>query len=373
MTRLNSLLLSSSLLALLSACGSSSDSSSGLSGEALLAKKVELCEFIFEDTNLSTPAGQSCATCHDSEHGFADGSVSVASPVSEGAVVNAFGNRNAPTASYASLVPDFNFDTGAAEHKYSGGMFLDGRAHTLAAQAEGPFLNPKEMNNASEAEVITKISNSSYAGLFKEVYGDTSFTNVTSAYKQMAEAIAAYESTEEFQPFTSKFDYFMAGEAELSEAEQRGFDLFNGGASCFECHAKNRESVEVKSLFSDFSYRNIGTPANPNLVLAVPDKGLGGVVNESTEDGKFRVPNLRNIELTAPYMHNGVFETLEDVVRFYNTRIIDQCGNSPFVGCWDAPEISVNVETQFLGDLGLTSDEETDLVAFLKTLTDGYR
>jgi len=272
MTRLNSLMLASYLLALLSACGSSSESSSGLSGEELTAKKIELGEFIFEDTDLSTPAGQSCANCHDSKHGFADSSVSVANPVSEGAVANAFGNRNAPTASYASLVPEFNFDVIAAEHKYTGGMFLDGRAHTLAAQAEGPFLNPKEMNNASEAEVITKISNSNYASLFKEVYGDTSLTNVTSAYKQMAEAIAAYESTEEFQPFTSKFDYFMAGEAELSEGEQRGLDLFNGGASCFECHAENRDSVEAKSLFSDFSYRNIGTPTNLNLVFGAPDK-----------------------------------------------------------------------------------------------------
>jgi len=375
MTRLNQLMFSSYLLVLLTACGSSgggSDGDSILRQQALAAKKVELGELLFEDTDLSTPVGQSCATCHDSDHGFADGSVTVFSPVSEGAT-GAFGNRNAPTASYASLVPEFNYDAGAQENKYTGGMFLDGRAHTLASQAKGPFLNPKEMNNTDEGAVITKIANATYADLFKEVFGSSSLNNVSTAYNQVAEAIAAYESTEEFQPFTSKFDYFMVGEVSLSATEQRGFDLFNGGASCFECHSENQKTVESKSLLSDFTYRNIGTPSNPNLILPSPDLGLGSVVNESSENGKFRVPTLRNIELTAPYMHNGVFESLEEVVRFYNTRIIDQCGSSPFVGCWDKPEVNENVETQLLGDLSLFETEEADLVAFLKTLTDGYR
>jgi cytochrome c peroxidase len=352
-------------LFILSGCGSGGGSSTSFTAEELAAKKIVLGEFIFNDVKLSTPAGQSCATCHDSEHGFADGVVDTVNPVSEGAVIDKFGNRNSPTASYASFVPAFHFN--ALKSRYEGGLFLDGRAATLTEQAKEPFLNSKEMNNADETEVISKIKVSEYADLFKEVYGDSSLDNVTAAYNQMAQAIAAYESTEEFQPFTAKFDYFLAGEVELSEAERRGFELFKGLALCTDCHTLPEKGP---SVFSDFTYRNIGTPVNPNLSTIV-DLGLGAVLNESSENGKFRVSTLRNIELTAPYMHNGVFQTLEDVVRFYNTRIPDQCGDSPFLGCWDAPEVSENVENT-TGDLGLTGGDEADIVAFLKTLTDGY-
>lgn len=358
-------------LIIVSGCGGGGgdgDENNGLSVTDISAKKIELGELIFEDENLSTPAGQSCATCHDVDAGFADGSVDSQNPVSEGAVANAFGNRNAPTVSYASLVPDFVFNT--VRGRYEGGLFLDGRAIDLKDQAKGPFLNVKEMNNLSEADVVEKVRGGSYATLFREVFGNSSLDNVESAYELIAEAIAAYESTEEFQPFSSKFDLFIAGELPLSASEERGLNLFKGAALCTECHKLEPAN---RPLFSDFSYRNIGVPRNVNVDVEM-DLGLGGVLNLQSENGKFRVPTLRNVALTAPYMHNGVISTLEDVVKFYNRRIPDQCSLSQFDGCWDEPEVDANVEMTAVGDLSLFPEveAEADIVAFLKTLTDGY-
>jgi len=365
---------------LLTACGggSSSDPIPTLTDEERLAKKIKLGELIFEDENLSSSGTQSCASCHDSEAGFANNEASHGvnniNPVSEGAVPGQFGNRNAPTASYASLIPDFEYNE--KEKRYQGGLFLDGRAENLTEQAKGPFLNPKEMNNADEADVISKIRSASYANLFKEVYGGTSLDTVTSAYNSVADAIATYEGTEEFQPFSSKYDAFLAGEATLSAEEERGLAAFTGDGLCAsECHTVEPENAP---LFSDFTYRNIGTPANTNLSVAT-DLGLGGALNIRSEDGKFRVPTLRNVALTAPYMHNGVFDTLEDVVRFYNTGSIDKCSDNPgLVDCWNDPEVSTNIDSTLVGDLGLTSgpdpmkNQEADIVAFLRALNDGY-
>lgn len=357
----------------LSACGGSgSSTSSTLSSEVLLAKKVELGELLFEDENLSTPPGQSCASCHESDSGFADASTDVdnINPISEGAVAGEFGNRNAPTASYASLIPDFALvdrPNGPGQH-YIGGLFVDGRAENLVEQAKGPFLNPKEMNNADESNVIAKVQSAAYADLFKEVYGQTSLDDVSSAYDALADAIASYESSEEFQPFSSKFDRALAGELSLSAEEQRGLDVFKGEGLCAsECHVIKPDD---SPLFTDFTYRNIGTPANENLSLPV-DLGLGGVINEAQLRGKFRVPTLRNVALTAPYMHNGVFQTLEEVVSFYNTGSIDRCADNPGLsGCWGDPEVNANIDSALVGDLGLTRQQEADLVAFLKTLSD---
>ena len=194
--------------------------------------KIELGEAIFFDENLSEPAGQSCASCHDPISGFSDPDVTRAAAVSEGVVTGLFGNRNAPTASYASFIPPFQFN--AVDQLYLGGQFVDGRASTLADQAKGPFLNPVEMANTDEQMVINKIIVATYANLFKQVYGETSLDNTSSAYTQMAEAIAAFESTSVFSPFSSKFDAVLAGTAQLTTIEQRGMDLFDGAAKCTE-------------------------------------------------------------------------------------------------------------------------------------------
>jgi len=374
------LFLSTIMLLLFSACSSSGKDPLIDPPEIdTAALKIQLGQAIFHDTNLSEPAGQSCADCHMSVAGFADPNTSNLAPVSEGVVAGRFGNRNAPTAAYASFIPEFSFDS--TENQYIGGLFLDGRAADLVEQAKAPFINQVEMANTDEAMVIEKIRAAGYADIFRQVYGESSLNDVQSAYDNMADAIAAFESTELFSPFSSKFDAFQAGTAQLTEQEARGLDLFQNKALCTECHTIPQGA---QPLFTNFTYSNIGTPANPNNPVydADPDfvdLGLAQNPNLTTgislEQGKFRVPTLRNVEITAPYMHNGVLQTLEQVVSFYNTRDADQCFGAnaePFVNCWPEPEVNINVDISSMGDLLLSEQEEADIVAFLKTLTDGF-
>jgi cytochrome c peroxidase len=264
-----------------------------------------------------------------------------------------------------------------------GGQFWDGRADNLTEQAKGPFLNPVEMNNLNRGQVIGKIANRPYADLFKLVCGLDAFdpANVDASYDCMAEAIAAFEKTEFFSPFTSKFDDVEAGLAVFTPQEQLGQDLFNGRAKCAHCHTA-KASGEDRVLFTDFKYHNLGLPENRYIfdLVGAPftDLGLGGFLNDPKQYGKFKNPHLRNIELTPPYMHNGVLTSLKQVVHFYNTRdVLDVCdpalGNKdPGFGntCWPAPEIPETMDSSFLGDLKLTDAEEDAIVAFMLTFTD---
>ena len=254
----------------------------------------------------------------------------------------------------------------------------------MVDQAKGPFLNPVEMAMPNGAAVAQKVEESSYAPLMREVYGEDVFDDLNESYNKIADAIAAFESTKTFHPFDSKYDLFLKGEVELSKKEMRGLALFKGKAKCAECHTADLAEDGSHPLFTDFTYDNLGVPANiENPFYDIDskfnhdganfkDEGLGAflkkVGNPSTtytkENGKFRVPTLRNIAITAPYMHNGVFKDLCEVVEFYNTRDVED---------WDAPEEERNVDKGELGDLGLTKQDVNDIVAFLKTLTDHYK
>lgn len=172
---------------------------------------------LYFDTNLSEPAGQACSSCHEPSAGFADPDQNL--PVSEGVIAGLFGSRNSPTASYAVFSPVFTTSGGI-----KGGQFWDGRAATLADQAKGPFLNPVEMANTSRAQVIGKIQASSYSDLFDQVCGPNAYlsANVDQSYDCMADAIAAFEGTSVFSPFSSKFDAIEAGPCDFYCARARG-------------------------------------------------------------------------------------------------------------------------------------------------------
>jgi cytochrome c peroxidase len=365
---------------------------------------VTLGKAIFFDSSLSQPEGQSCASCHDPAVGFADPQTDL--PVSEGAIPRLFGNRNAQSASYAMFSPELHYDPtmrpGIMEGMYVGGLFWDGRADTLEEQAMGPFLNPLEMHNPGAKTVVLAVRQSEYADLFRKIFGEESLddlnteSNINAAYEHVAEAIAAYERSTEVNPFTSKYDYWKKGEAQLTESELRGYMLFTNtsmmGAKCANCHSVSPDESESPSLFTNFGYQNVGTPPNPELpyyFLQKPvnpeginfvDLGLGNYlrsigVSESKatkEDGKFKIPSLRNCAITAPYEHNGVFKTLKEVVMFNNTRDVPGAG-------WPAPEVAQNVHRHMppmprtFGQLGLTDQQVDDIVVFLNTLTDGYK
>ncbi|MFN8287888.1 MAG: cytochrome c peroxidase [Chitinophagales bacterium] len=317
---------------------------------------------IFFDTRLSNPAGLSCAGCHAPQNGFSDVGNR---PFSEGAVTGSFINRNASSLAYLSFVPArfYNSD----DSTYVGGLFMDGRVNSFEEQAIKPLLNHLEMNAGSGAEIVEKIKNSDYASLFKRTYGATIFEDTTAALQAALQSLAAFERSEQLSPFSSKYDLYLAGEVNLTEQEMRGLKLFNdtAKAKCANCHPSTEDEDAGVVLFTDFTYDNIGLPPNPNSPVAGPDLGLGAVVGSAAENGKFRVPTLRNVEVSAPYFHNGVFNTLEDAVRFYSERDIP--------GKYPAPEVGQNVNMDELGNLQLTQQDIDDIVAFLKTLTDGYQ
>jgi cytochrome c peroxidase len=272
-------------------------------------------------------------------------------------------------------------------------MFWDGRAtgwtlgDPLAEQAQGPFLNPLEQNNPNPKLVCLRVAKSHYSTLFEDVWGCLDCVKgVDIAYERIARSISAYEKSAEVNPFTSKFDYYLAGEANLTEQEVRGLALFNGKAMCSSCHLSGGD----KPLFTDFTYDNLGLPKNPmNPFYSAPphvnpagadwvDYGLGGFLAAAgyapevvqAELGKHKVPTLRNVDLRShqsfvkAFGHNGVFKSLEEIVHFYNTRDVEE---------WPEPEVPINVNTDELGNLGLTAEEEADVVAFMKTLSDGHQ
>ena len=355
----------------------------GLSGQTAFAEttnpltaKQLLGKKLFFETRFSNPAGQACASCHAPESAFADPRNQL--PVSKGAMNGMFTSRNAPSIMYLAMVPKLHIDK--KEGIYMGGLFYDGRAATLEEQVEGPSFGHNEMAIKDKNELVAKLHKLGYKNDFKKVYGKTALANTELAYLQLTQAIAAYERSAELNPFSSKFDYYLQGKAKLSKQEQRGRKVFEDEkkGNCAACHPLEPTRDDgTRPLLTDFSYDNLGVPgngANPFLKLRgkvnpegtqFVDLGLGKTVARADENGKFRVPSLRNVAVTAPYMHNGVFSTLKEVVDFYNTRDVDDK--------WGKPEVAKNVNKDELGDLKLTEQEVEDLVAFMKTFTDGYK
>ena len=359
-----------SLIGLLSHCTSAPDTPSISSIQAELNSEITLNpsqilgKKIFFDSTLSNPIGQSCATCHMPKNGFADPEQLA---VSRGANKSMFGTRNAPTVTYAAFTPFFHYNE--ADEVYVGGLFWDGRSATLHEQATNPFLTHHEMGNTDKKMVVERIKNAEYKDLFLYVFGPDAFDSVDLAFDNIALAIEEFEETAEVNPFTSKFDYYQKGLVQLTDQEMRGLEIFNDTvkAKCAACHPTTPDPHTNAVLFTDYTYDNIGLPINPHLIELnkdyKPDLGLGAILKKPSENGKFKVPTLRNVAITAPYFHNGVFKTLEEVMDFYNARDSGKFG---------PPEVKENVNTEELGDLKLTEQEMSDVVAFMKTLTDGY-
>jgi cytochrome c peroxidase len=369
----------------------------GTSMAGSLTPIEELGKKLFFDTNLSTPTGVACAACHGPDVGFTGpvSDLNEGGAVYPGAVHTRFGNRKPPSAAYGGSSPILYFD--ADDETWVGGMFWDGRASgwtlgdPLAEQAEGPFLNPLEQNNPDAKFVVTQVSMSDYAALFVQVWGPGSLdpiNDVAGSYERIARSIAAYERSAEVSPFTSKYDYYLKKQVKLTKLEKDGLKLYEGKAMCAACHPSQPGPSGEPPLFTDFTYDNLGVPRNPaNPFYDAPpstnpaganwvDPGLGGFLastgyaDQAEENwGKQKVPTLRNVDkrpypgFVKAFAHNGYFKSLEEIVHFYNTRD---------VAPWPPPEVAVNVNHDELGNLGLTADEEAAVVAFLRTLSDGY-
>lgn len=385
--------------------------------EQPLNDEQKLGAILFQDKTLSLNKNQACASCHSLKPaegknlvshlvpGFVDtDNVKQGTAVSKGSVAGATGVLNSPGIAYSAFSPLFHFDEN--EGLYVGGQFWNGRASDLSEQAKKPFLNPVEMAMPNEWAVVDRLKQrKQYIDLFWNVYGvnlnsipnkdsksaltGKTPTSIKNVFNLAAKAISEFEKTTAFNKFTSKFDYVLAGKTTFTDLEAKGLELFNGKANCAACHVSevtvNDKGNLIPPLFTDFTYDNIGLPRNVKIPNhPEPDLGLGGRIDiaqvdqEGLEIGKHKVMSLRNIALTPPYGHNGVLATLEQVVHFYNTRdtlgrVADNNSSSFGRTGWPEPEVIENVNHDELGDLGLTSEEEKALVAFLKTLSDDYQ
>ena len=347
---------------------------------------------LFNDRSLSDPPGQACISCHDPSAAFT--SAVRTYPTSEGAVSNRFGSRNAPTLMYASYIPVFGkYPDSTGKLFLGGGLFLDGRADSLEEQAGGPMLNPIEMNNPNTDFVVQKVR-AIYEKDFTSVYGSDVLADPLIAFSKIVEVIAAFERTEVFHPFSSKYDAYLQNKAALTSQELNGLKLFEDAkkANCVTCHSDQVDRNGNLPMFTNFTYDNIGVPKNPlnsfyqmasefnPQGLDFVDEGLANHTGNVYHNGGFRIPTLRNIALTSPYMHNGYFQTLKGVIEFYNSRdVLPACPNpmtteseALSLGCWPQAEEINAVDHDKMGKLGLTSEEVDDIIAFLNTLTDGW-
>lgn len=396
-----------------------------------LTDNEQLGKDLFLDEDLSLNRNMSCATCHASDTGWVgpDSTINAHGAVYEGSVAGAFGNRKPPSAAYATQSPILSVNK---KGLFVGGNFWNGRAtgeklgNPAADQAQGPFLNPMEQALPDSACVVYRACTATdYLASVETVWGgdacdidwpvDTDElcaagtgvpltvedrTTSNAAYDMLALSIAAYEASPEVNAFSSKFDLSRsgrageAGKATLTKLERQGFALFQGKGQCAVCHT----STGKDALFTDYTFDNPGIPMNPeNPVYArdseFVDLGLGGFLATRQDYatyadenmGKQKVPTLRNVDLrpttdtVKAYGHNGYFKSLEGIVHFYNTRdVLAVClgdyteAEALAANCWPEPEVAANVNTAELGDLGLTVKEEQALVAYLKTLSDGY-
>jgi len=380
------------MIAMLAACGGGgTTSTTEAPAKATLSATAALGEKIFHDASLSASGRQSCASCHDAAHGHSP--ANALATQFGGPDGDLQGKRKAPTIRYLAAAAPFFF---AADGTPTGGFFWDGRARTLAEQATEPFINPFEMANADKAAVVAKIAAAPYAAEFKTLYGASVFGDVEGAYLRISLAVQQYEREDtEFNSYSSKYDAFLRGTATLNEQELRGLALYNapGKGNCAACHPSARGADGALPLFTDFSYDNLGVPRNPELVrnadAAYFDLGLCQRADlDARTDlcGAFKVPSLRNVALREAFFHNGRFKSLKDALTFYAQRDTNPekwyptAGDGTVQKFDDLPErYRVNVNTtegpynRRPGKAPALSDAEIDdVIAFLKTLNDGY-
>jgi cytochrome c peroxidase len=343
---------------------------------------IELGKALFFDTNLSKNRTQSCSTCHDPEHAFTDSrdnqSQRAASLGDDGI---SFGDRSAPTLTYTSLTPAFQKN---ADGEYLGGFFHDGRAENIITQVAEPIVNPIEMALSDAADVNYRISeNPVYVRAFKNIFSENIFDDADNLYTAVAQSIAAFETSPQFSSFDSKYDRYLSGEYKMTKQEDLGRRFFFSDLiNCNSCHLLDLTPTYTRETFSNYLYHNIGTPKNTSvreingLGSQYRDHGLlnNPAVKADEHKGKFKVPTLRNVSVTAPYMHNGVFKELRTVMLFYSQYMVTNAENqvNPETGNpWGAPEVDENIEFDLLRQRQpLDSYHITAILAFLNTLTD---
>lgn len=351
---------------------------------------------MFFDASLSASGKLACGTCHDPKYAYgpppgksiALGGPDMAQP----------GTRAVPSLRYLHTVPAFkeqyrflDGDVGPV-----GGITWDGRARTLSEQATIPLLAANEMANTGPSDVARKLAKSPYAAAFRGVFGADIFKDPQRAFAAGLKALEAFqELPEEFFPYSSRYDAFLRGELELTEQEERGVALFKDASkgNCASCHL-GVSRAGTPPPFTDFDYVNVGVPRNPRIAAnADPnyyDLGLCGPVRQDFAGrreycGFFRSPTVRNSAIREVFFHNAAFTSLREVLNFYNERDLHPEKYYPRNADGSThkfddlpPGYPDNVDHDPPLDRkpgeapALTEAEIDDLLAFLRTLTDGY-
>ncbi len=394
-----------------------------------LSAMAELGRRIFADASLSSSGRMSCAYCHSPDHAYGpagDRAVQQGGPhlASEGV-------RAVPSLMYLERQPNFSIGpdndenetvslaqlvaqsltatrttktalstaASAANLVPQGGLLWDGRADTLQAQAAIPLLTPFEMDNGSVAILAEKLERAPYAATMRALFGSSIFGDPHMAVAEATFAVARYQIEEpSFHPYTSKYDDWLEGKARLSPAELRGYLLFNDPdkANCGGCHLDQPTADGLPPLFTDDQYEALGVPRNRALAInrdpGYFDLGVCGplrtdIAAQTRYCGMFLTPTLRNVTTRHVFFHNGVYHTLQQVMDFYNFRDTDPekiypQGEDGNVEKYDdlPPRYQGNVDTvdppldRRPGQTpAMTEQDEADIIAFLGTLTDGYR
>jgi cytochrome c peroxidase len=399
-----------------------------------LSAVAQLGRKIFFDPSLSGSGQLACASCHSPEHAYAPPNalaVQFGGPNLKGA-----GLRAVPSLTYLEHTPNFtigpnlsmpdtdqlqqavvpaadvkvasiakadttNADFAAAEANVpQGGLDLDGRFNTIQDQALGPLLDPQEMDNHSVADVLERLKHAAYAEDIQKLFGKTVFEQQTLAVDEALFALSRFQMEDQsFHSYDSKYDAYLAGKAKLSDAEMRGLKLFEDPkkGNCSSCHI-DKASVDglFQPAFTDYQFESLGAPRNRDIPAnSNPDYydlGLCGPMRTDYADaaaycGLFKTPTLRNVATRKVFFHNGVFHSLDEVMHFYVERETNpgkwypKLANGEFDLYNDLPpQYKKNVDVadapfdRKFGDQPALNDAEIkDIIAFLGTLTDGYK
>jgi len=411
---------------------------------------AQLGHKLFFDPSLSVSGKMSCASCHSPDHAF--GPPNDLSVQLGGANLTLQGIRAVPNLGYKGETPNFSIGPESGEEVDTrslpstqragrqsagpaapaqalagprqlagrsigqakavdaaataaalvpqGGLFWDGRADTLQGQALGPLLNPLEMGNESAEVLVGKLQKLSYANDFKAMFGPLILGNPQLLLSEALFAIARYEAEEKaFQPYDSKYDEYLRGRVQLSDAEMRGLKLFEDPkkGNCASCHPDKKTPDGRFPVFTDYQFEALGIPRNKDIKAnadpAFYDLAICGPVRDDVYSkqpqncGLFKTPSLRNVATRHAFFHNGVYHNLEDVLRFYAERdlhpekfyprkvdgSVDAYNDLPAryrgnVDIIDAPFDRKPGEASALDEA-----EQKDIIAFLGTLSDGYK
>ncbi|HEX3505863.1 MAG TPA: cytochrome c peroxidase [Xanthobacteraceae bacterium] len=397
---------------------------------APLSAMAQLGRQIFYDASLSSSGKLSCASCHSPDHAYGppnDEPVMLGGPA-----MSRQGGRAVPSLTYLERQPNFSIGpeqsdddnivglaqmaalgqqtaratktatqttVSAVNIVPQGGLFWDGRADTLQDQAMFPLLDPREMDGGSVEQVADKLRHAPYAESFTGLFGVGIFSSSDMLVSEAMFAVARYQIEDpSFHPYTSKYDYWLEGKAQLSESELRGLQLFNDPdkANCGGCHLSRPTRDRMPPLFTDHQYEALGAPRNAALADNRDPKhfDLGAcgpqrtdITDQTQYCGMFQTPTLRNTATRRVFFHNGIFRSLQEVMDFYNFRdtnpekVYPRAADGTVQKYDDIPakyEANVDVtDPPFDRHPGetpaMTAQDEADIIAFLKTLTDGYQ